>query len=138
MYPHSLKSVRHALDKSQQDFERDLVPLDLDSNCQLLSILIKIVIEFSFQICPEILHRVEVWRIPWKIESGYFIVSQPILNFIRGTGMDKSKCLSRKEEDELGLLRLHILIVCDVLGRYVKESLEYRSYWQRYTSSKMR
>ena len=54
------------------------------------------------------------------------------------TAMDKSKCLSRKVGGELGLLRSHILIVCDVLGRYVKESLEYRSYWQRYTSSKMR
>jgi hypothetical protein len=52
--------------------------------------------------------------------------------------MDKSKCLSRKVGDELGLLQLHILIVCDVLGRYVKESLEYRWYQQRYTSSKMR
>ena len=28
------------------------------------------------------------------------------------------------------MLRLHILIVCDVLGRYVKESSEYRSYCQ--------
>ena len=36
--------------------------------------------------------------------------------------MDKSKCLSRKVGGDLGLLRLHILIVCDVLGRYVKES----------------
>ena len=57
---------------------------------------------------------------------------------LTSTGMDKSKCLSRNEEDELDLLRLHILIVCHVLGRYVKESLEYPSYWQRYTSSKMR
>ena len=32
------------------------------------------------------------------------------------------------EEEELDLFRSHILIVCDVLGRYVKESLEYRSY----------
>ena len=52
--------------------------------------------------------------------------------------MDKSKCLSRQVGDELGLLRSRILIVCDVLGRYVKESLEYRSYWQRYTSSNLR
>jgi hypothetical protein len=57
---------------------------------------------------------------------------------VLSTGMDKSKCLSRKVGGELGLLQLHILIVCDVLGRYVKESLEYRSYCQRYTSSKMR
>ena len=37
--------------------------------------------------------------------------------------MNKSKCLSRKVGDELGLLRPHILIVCDVLGRFVKD------YW---------
>jgi hypothetical protein len=71
-------------------------------------------------------------------EGRLFTENRYEANGVSDTVMDKSKCLSRKEEDELGLLQSHILIVCDVLGRYVKESLEYRLHCQRSTSSKMR
>ena len=50
--------------------------------------------------------------------------------FVHGcTGMDKSKCLSRKVRGEVATLWLLALILCDVLWICVKESLGYRWYW---------
>jgi hypothetical protein len=173
----SSHSITHAIHQVRADQLTCVLPFPRDNFFPFFNTARVVGFNAAFQICPQVLYRVEVRRVGWELDQTHSIVVKPFQRAIRlviggvvleveprtvrpeaksaglhpplhsvtiqpsvhavvkdsqcahsltaetrpdadfrgkVTGMDKSKCLSRNENEQLHYLEYHVSIECHV------------------------